>query len=290
MIPWRNHWSNPWFCSHNADCISGFMKENLIPCFLERLDLNQPNGSGSACLAMNSLPYSYYASVAKPKSGSGSMPMCMHTAFSFSGFSLGCPGVFVRIWSRWGEKPDQMGKTFHGSLWSIHTAYASMKNCKWGNPEQFIMPGNSELRVGGHYFKWNFSRKIKIKTKNNNNRTENQGQWWKSIDFFCKLQMGWREPQVIEMLLWEHGPAVLHLVSMCLLWSRRCIGHWTHNNEQSGPVLGDADDKKANTKNYNRDNRESCGSTEKERLYQTLGVEQGQCRLPRRNDIHAESK
>lgn len=189
-----------------------------------------------------------------------------------------------------GREAWPMGKTFHGSLWSIHTAYASMKNCKWGNPEQFIMPGNSELRVGGHYFKWNFSRKIKIKTKNNNNRTENQGQWWKSIDFFCKLQMGWREPQVIEMLLWEHGPAVLHLVSMCLLWSRRCIGHWTHNNEQSGPVLGDADDKKANTKNYNRDNRESCGSTEKERLYQTLGVEQGQCRLPRRNDIHAESK
>lgn len=182
MIPWRNHWSNPWFCSHNADCISGFMKENLIPCFLERLDLNQPNGSGSACLAMNSLPYSYYASVAKPKSGSGSMPMCMHTAFSFSGFSLGCPGVFVRIWSRWGEKPDQMGKTFHGSLWSIHTAYASMKNCKWGNPEQFIMPGNSELRVGGHYFKWNFSRKIKIKTKNNNNRTENQGMTLSTTD------------------------------------------------------------------------------------------------------------
>lgn len=145
--------------------------------------------------AMDPPPSSHEGTAAKPTSESSSERTGLQAASSLS--DLGCPGVFVRMWSSWRERsPDQLGKTglSPGPMTSQGVMRAALSILSKGSrySSSFIVPGNSGLRgmrEKGCCLKWNVSRKINKQTNKNpqcnNHKTENQGSPWTGMDFSC---------------------------------------------------------------------------------------------------------
>ena len=85
------------------------MKESLVPCLLECLDLSQLDGSGVWGSAKDP------SLLLLSEGGKAQIRLWLHVHMSADcllpvRFQLGLARKFVRIWRRWGEKPSPTGK------------------------------------------------------------------------------------------------------------------------------------------------------------------------------------
>lgn len=85
------------------------MKESLVPCLLECLDLSQLDGSGVRGSAKDP------SLLLLSEGGKAQIRLRLHVRMSADcllpvRFQLGLARTFVRIWSLWGEKPSPTGR------------------------------------------------------------------------------------------------------------------------------------------------------------------------------------